>query len=141
MQVRVEQLKARPVCVVAHHGPLEAIDATRRPLYRHMILNELVGGPSIVRFLPEPRGAHAVDALVVTQLGFEGDEACTVEMLPAGAYAVADYEGPESGLATARQTLRDWVRTNGHTVGPVLQVHHMDAMEGIVEEQLQMFLG
>lgn len=134
-------LKERPVAVVAHHGPAETIDDTRRPLYRHMIIHELVGGPSIIRFLPEPKGDHHVDALVLTHLGFEGDDVCRIETLPAGRYAVLDYEGPPSGLAAARRHLLDWARRHGGVAGPVLQVHHMDAIDGIVEEQLQVLLA
>lgn len=142
MKVRIEALRERPVCVVPHHGPVETIDQTRRPLYRHMIIHELVGGPSIIRFLDSPRGDHAVDALVMTHAGFEGDEVCRIEHLPGGPHAVLDYEGPEPGLAEARRQLREWVPRNGHhAAGPLLQVHHMDAMDGIVEEQLQVPLS
>lgn len=137
---RIETFKERPVAVVAHHGPVDTIDATRRPLYRHMILNELVGGPSIIRFLPQPRGDHHVDALVLTHLGFDGDEVCRVEHLPGGRYAVLDYEGPVEGLDAARKHLRSWAARHGGAQGPVLQVHHMDAIDGIVEEQLQIKL-
>jgi len=138
---RVQVLKERPVAVVEHHGPVETIDDTRRPLYRHMILNELVGGPSIIRFLPEPRGDRQVDALVLTHLGFEGDEVCRIETLPAGRYAVLDYEGPPSGLAAARHRLQEWAARHGGAAGPVLQVHLMDAIDGVVEEQLQVLLA
>ena len=137
---RVVVLKERPVAVVAHHGPVERIDDTRRPLYRHMIIHELVGGPSIIRFLDHPKGDHHVDALVLTHLGFEGDEVCQIETLPAGRYAVYDFEGPESGLAAARKHVLDWVRRHGQAKGPLLQVHHMDPIDGIVEEQLQVLL-
>lgn len=137
---RVVTLKERPVAVVAHHGPVETIDATRRPLYRHMILNELVGGPSIIRFLDVPVGDHAVDALVLTHLGFDGDEVCQVEHLPAGRYAVLDYEGPPAGLAAARTRLRQWAQRHGGARGPLLQVHHMDPIDDVVEEQLQVAL-
>lgn len=141
MEPRVAILKERPVAVVAHHGPVETIDQTRRPLYRHMIIHELVGGPSIVRFLEHPRGDHQVDALVLTHLGFEGDDVCRIETLPAGRYAILDYQGPPAGLAAARQRLLDWARRNGGAAGPVLQVHHMDPIDGEVEEQLQVLLA
>lgn len=141
-EVRVELLPERAVAVVPHRGPLERIDETRRPLYRHMILHELVGGPSIVRFLDRPQGDHAVDALVTTHQGFEGDETVAVEHLPAGRYAVLHYEGPEAGLAAARQQLRSWAAAYAKgPAGPLLQVHHMDPIDGVVEEQLQVFLG
>ncbi len=140
LKVRIVELKERPVCVVPHVGPVETIDETRRPLYRHMVINELVGGPSIVRFLDPPQGDHEVDALVVTHLGFDGDEVCRVEQLPAGQYAVADYEGPTDGLATARKRLREWLGKHHKHAGTILQVHLMDPIDGIVEEQLQVRL-
>ena len=136
---RIEHLRERTVCVVPHHGPPATIDATRRPLYRHMILHELVGGPSIVRYLERPHGERVVDALVQTHAGFDGDEACTVELLHAGPYAVLDYEGPEEGLEAARERLRAWARRHGHRpAGPILQVHLMDPVDGNVEEQIQL---
>lgn len=138
---RIVPLRERPVTVVAHHGPVETIDDTRRPLYRHMILNELVGGPSIIRFLDHPQGDHAVDALVLTHLGFDGDEVCRLETLPAGRYAVLDYEGTPGGLAAARVRLAAWADRHGGRAGPLLQVHLMDPIEGIVEEQLQVLLA
>ena len=135
---RVVELKERVVASVAHHGPVETIDLTRRPLYRHMIIHELVGGPSIIRFLDAPRGDHQVDALVMTHAGFDGDEVCRLEHLPAGRYAILDYEGQPEGLAAARRHLLDWVRRKGlRASGPVLQVHLMDPIDGVVEEQVQ----
>ncbi|MES2153603.1 MAG: GyrI-like domain-containing protein [bacterium] len=139
-RVRIVDLPSRPVCVVPHVGPVEAIDETRRPLYRHMIIHELVGGPSIIRFLPVPDGDHVVDALVVTHLGFDGDEVCRIEHLASGKYAVADYEGPTDGLALARQRLREWLKAHKKPSGPILQVHLMDPIDDIVEEQLQVHL-
>lgn len=136
---RIAQLRERHVAVVPHHGPVERIDDTRRPLYRHMILNELVGGPSIIRFLDHPAGDHHVDALVMTHAGFEGDEVCSIEVLPAGRYAVLDYQGSMEGLAAARRHLKEWARRHGEA-GPVLQVHLMDPIDGDVEEELQVLL-
>ncbi len=141
MEPRIVSLRERPVTVVAHHGPVEAIDDTRRPLYRHMVLNELVGGPSIIRFLDHPEGDHEVDALVMTHLGFDGDDVCDIEVLPAGRYAVLDYHGPVAGLEAARRRLKAWAAKNGGAAGPVLQVHHMDPIDGDVEEQLQVLLA
>lgn len=138
---RIVTLRERPVAVVAHHGPVETIDATRRPLYRHMIVNELVGGPSIIRFLDSPMGDHAVDALVLTHVGFDGDEVCRLETLPAGRYAVLDYEGSPDGLPAARLRLAAWADRHGGRAGPILQVHHMDPIDGVVEEQLQVQLA
>ena len=139
---RIETLRERVVAAVPHHGPVETIDETRRPLYRHMIIHELVGGPSIIRFLDRPQGDHQVDALVMTHIGFDGDEVCRLEHLPAGRYAVLDYEGHPEGLAAARGKLLDWVRRKGlQAAGPILQVHLMDPIDGIVEEQVQVPLA
>lgn len=136
------ELRERTVAVVEHHGPVDTIDETRRPLYRHMILNELVGGPAIVRWLDPPAGDRQVDALVTTHVGFDGDEVCRVETLPAGRYAVLDYEGHPEGLPKARAELLDWVRRQRlRPAGPVLQVHLMDPIDGIVEEQFQVPLA
>lgn len=126
------------MAVVRHEGPAETVDATRRPVYQHMVVHELVGGPSILRWLDPPQGRRVVDALVVTHAGFDGDAVCRLEVLPAGEYAVADYEGPAEGLAPARAEVAAWVRLQGRrAAGPLLQVHLMDEMEGIVEQQLQ----
>lgn len=139
---RIAELPPRTVAVVEHSGPAEAIDETRRPLYRHMVLHELVGGPSILRWLDPPVGARVVDALVVTHAGFEGDEVVRVEHLPGGRHAVLDYEGDPAGLPRARQHLVDWLaRKRLRAAGAVLQVHLMDPIDGIVEEQLQVRLG
>ncbi len=129
------------MCVAQHHGPASEIDTTRRPLYRHMIQHELVGGPSILRHLDPPVGDRHVDALVVTHAGFDGDDVCTVEQLPGGHYAVADYEGPESGLAKARHDFVAEAARHGKPAGPVLQVHHMDEMDGVTEQQFQQRLA
>ncbi len=134
---RIERIPERFVAVVAHRGPVETIDETRRPLYRHMIVNELVGGPSVIRFLLQPKGDHYVDALVMTHIGFEGDDVCKVEVLPAGPHAVLHYEGPPAGLADARSRVMTWAMKHGRPKGPLLQVHHMDPVDGVVEEQLQ----
>jgi hypothetical protein len=137
VQVRAEELRERFVCVVPHAGTLAEVDKTRRPLYRHMVVQELVGGPSILRFWPDGR----LDALVQTHAGFDGDEVCTVERLAPGPYAVLDYEGPEEGLAEARERILAWVKAKGHPARPLLQVHLMDAMDGIVEQQFQVPLA
>ncbi len=139
MEPRLAALKERWVCVVPHRGDPSRIDATRRPLYRHMILNELVGGPSIVRWLDDPQGDHVVDALVQTYAGFDGDEVCKVEGLPAGQYAVLDFEGEEAELEASRHALRLWVQRQGlRPAGPMLQVHLMDPIEGILQQELQL---
>jgi hypothetical protein len=136
VEPRIEPLRERWVCVVEHHGPEATVDQTRRPLYRHMIIHELVGGPSILRFLDPPRAGRAIDALVVTHAGFDGDEVCRIERLPAGPYAILDYEGPEDGLPAARERLRAWAHRHG-AAGPLLQVHIMDPLDGVTEQQLQ----
>jgi DNA gyrase inhibitor GyrI len=139
VQPRLAELKERWVCVVPHRGDPARIDDTRRPLYRHMVLHELVGGPSIVRWLDVPKGDHKVDALVQTHLGFDGDEVCQVESLPAGPYAVLDFEGEEAALESSRHALRLWVQREGRRpAGPLLQVHLMDPIDGVTEQQLQL---
>jgi len=137
VEPRIEPLRERWVCVVEHRGPVATVDATRRPLYRHMIIHELVGGPSILRFLDHPTADRVVDALVVTHTGFEGDEVCRIERLPGGPHAVLDYEGPEEGLPKVRAQIHEWARRHGKVAGPLLQVHIMDPMDGIIEQQLQ----
>ena len=142
MQPRILRLPERHVAVVRHEGPPETVDATRRPLYQHMIIHELVGGPSILRWIDPPVGNRHVDALVTTHPGFEGDAVCRMEILPAGEYAVLDYEGPMKGLADARRKLQHWIQGQGRrAAGPLLQVHHMDEMEGVTEQQLQVPLA
>jgi DNA gyrase inhibitor GyrI len=137
VEPRTEELRERWVCVVEHRGPEATVDETRRPLYRHMIIHELVGGPSILRFLDQPRGDRAIDALVVTHAGFDGDEVCRIERIPSGPYAVLDYEGPVEGLPAARERLLAWAKGRGGAAGPLLQVHIMDPMDGVVEQELQ----
>ncbi len=135
--IRLEELPHRRVCVVRHPGTPETVDATRRPLYQHMIMHELVQGPSIIRFHNES-STPGVDALVIAPREFEGDEVCTVEDLPAGTHAILDYHGPSKGLPGARAALQQWVREQGYqTTGTLLQVHLMDEMDGETEQQLQ----
>ncbi len=138
--IRIEYLPERRVAVVAHHGPLETVDDTRRPLYQHLILQELIGGPSAIRFPhgPHVEEGHRIDLLVGTPRHFEGDDVATVDVLDEGPYAVLDYEGPVGGLAAARQALLDWIKREGHQPrGPLLQVHLMDEIEGETEQQIQ----
>ncbi len=138
--VRIEELPERRVAVVQHHGPLETVDDTRRPLYQHLILQELIGGPSAIRFPhgPHVEEGHRIDLLVGTPSHFEGDEVANVEVLDAGWYAVLDYEGPVGGLAAARQELLDWIEREGYRpIGALLQVHLMDEIDGEIEQQLQ----
>jgi DNA gyrase inhibitor GyrI len=135
VQVRTVRLPERVVAAVPHHGPPETVDKTRRPLYQHLILNELVGGPSILRFLDPPQGDRVVDALVLVQQGFAGDEVARVEHLPAGTYAVEPFEGPVARLAEARA--RFAAATAPTARGPVLQVHLMDPVDGDTEQEFQ----
>lgn len=134
--MRMERLPTRYVCVVRHDGTLDTIDVTRRPLYRHMIMGELVGGPSIVRF----HAGGGLEALVVTHQDFQGDEVCTVDSLPGGTYAVQDYHGPVSGLAHARESFVAEAASRGAT-GPLLQVHLMDEIDEETEQQFQMLVA
>ncbi len=140
MKPRIEHLAERRVAVVTHRGPLETVDDTRRPLYQHLIMQELISGPSAIRFPHGPRfePGHHVDLLVGTPRHFEGDDVATVETLEEGPYAVLDYEGPVEGLEAARQALFGWIEAQGHRiVGPLLQVHLMDEIDGEIEQQLQ----
>jgi len=133
--MHIAELGFRTVALVKHHGDESTIEDTRRPLYRHMIMEELVGGPSMIRYHED-----RLDLLVMTHEGYEGDEVCNVDHLPPGRYAVQDYEGPVAGLATARQKFMAEVAPLG-PVGDLLQIHHMDDVDGVVEEQFQIFLG
>lgn len=135
-ELRIEELPARRFAVARHEGPIETIQETRRPLYQHLIMHELVGGPPVLRF---PDDGDHVEVLVGTTEGFQGDAVCDVEVVPPGWYAVMDYEGPETGLPAAHERLRAWVQERGHTVrGPMLQVHLMDPIDGDTEQQLQL---
>lgn len=103
-------------------------------MYQHMIMHELVAGPSVLRFRPD-----GVDVMVGCAAGFMGEADLVLEMVPAGRFAVLDYEGPEDGLEAARRELVDWVQGHGRTLtGPMLQVHMMDPLDGDVEQQLQL---
>lgn len=134
---RVETLPERRFAVRLHDGGIETIEETRRPLYQHMIMDELVGGPPVLRF-----EGDRIDVLVGATCGFDGDDVVTVEILPEARYAVADFEGPEDDLPAARAALLEWVASNGHTAaGPVLQVHLMDAIDGETEQEIQVPLA
>ncbi len=131
---RIVELPERRFAVRSHDGSIETIENTRRPLYQHMIMHELVGGPPVLRFTDA-----GIDVLVGTTCGFDGDENVRVEVIPAGWYAVVDYEGPEEGLPEAHEGLRAWVTQQNHQpAGPLLQVHLMDPIDGDTEQQLQL---
>lgn len=138
MHVEERHIPARTVAVVRGIGREADVEAVRRPMYQHMVLHELVGGPSILRFHPD----HSLDAMVVSHGGFDGDDMCEVELLPAGRYAVAEYEGPAAGVPKARRDFLAAVRRVGlHPRGPMLQVHLMDEIDGVTEQQFQVLVG
>lgn len=140
--LRVVELPARRVCVRRHPGGIDDVDETRRPMYQHMIMHELVAGASMLRFRRGPTDEDAVDVLIGAASGFPGDEVLEVEVLPAGRYAIAEYEGPEDLLTAARRAFADALVEDGYvTAGPIIQVHHMDAIDGITEQQFQVQLA
>lgn len=135
--IRIVELPSRRVCVRRHEGGLETVDVTRRPMYQHMIMHELVAGASMVRHRDE-----GLDVLIGAASGFQGDDVLDVELLPAGQYAVADWEGAESDIDAARGAFLDALAQDGYVVdGEVLQVHLMDAIEGVTEQQFQIRLA
>lgn len=130
---RLHAFPERRFAVRRHNGGLDSIEETRRPLYQHMIMHELVGGPPVLRF-----DGEGIDVMVGATCGFDGDEGVSIEVLPAGTYAVVDFEGPESELEAARGALLAWASKAASTVGEtVLQVHMMDPIDGETEQQLQ----
>lgn len=144
MDVRVEHLPERRFCVRRHIGPPASVDNTRRAMYQHMISHELVGGPSALRHVEDGHRTeplHSLDVLIGATCNFEGDDVVRVEVLPEGPHAVLEYEGPEEGVAEAIGCLRRWVADSGRrAAGPVLQVHIMDAVDGVLEQELQVLL-
>lgn len=133
-QTRVEELPARRFAARRHDGDLDDIETTRRPLYQHLIMHEYVGGPPVVRFRDE-----GLDVLVGAAGGFQGDDVADLVVVPQGWFAVMDYEGPPAGLAQARDDLRRWAVQHGHRpAGDLLQVHLMDTIEGVTQQQLQL---
>lgn len=138
MNPQVRRLPERRFAVRSHRGDASSVEDTRRPMYQHMIMHELVGGPPVLRFLARSEGDHALDVLVGATCGFDGDDEVRVEVLPEGDYAVLDYEGPEDGLPSARERLLEWVEAQGlRATGDVLQVHLMDTIDGVAEQELQ----
>lgn len=136
MKGRIERLPPRLVVVAAHPGDLDSIDRTRRPLYQHLIMHEAVGGPSMIRF--REGGGHRYDVLVAAAPGYGGTRDFPVEELPGGPYAVADYEGDPDGVEQAREAFLAWLHGAGHApAGPLVQVHLMDPVDGITEQQFQ----
>lgn len=132
---RIEELPERRVAVKHHRGTFEDLDNTRRPLYQQLIQYEAVGGPSMVRVHDD----GSLDVLVQAAPGFEGEDDVGLEHLPGGPYAVLDYEGPAAGLEAARRRLREWAQAQGHDpAGPLLQVHLMDPIDDLLEQQFQL---
>lgn len=131
---RFQELPERRFAVRVHPGTIDDVDDTRRPVYQYMIMHELVAGPSVLRFRDD-----GVDVMVGCAAGFQGMDDLALEVVPAGTFAILDYEGPESGLPAAHDLLRRWVADQGKVAsGPLLQVHMMDPMDdGMVEQQLQ----
>ncbi|MGB0653131.1 MAG: GyrI-like domain-containing protein [Thermoplasmatota archaeon] len=139
LEPSLEELPERRFAVRRHVGPFATIEETRRPLYQHLIMHELVGGPPVVRWLDEPEGERVLDVLVGATCGFDGDDVVRVEIQPEGLFAVAHYEGPPSGLPAARDELSAWVAAEGlEPTGPLLQVHLMDEIDGEIEQELQL---
>lgn len=135
--MNVEHFEERRVCVARHDGPMETVDETRRPMYQHMISNELVGGASMLRF-----DGEGMDVLIGATCDFNGDDNVSVELLPAGNYACEHYEGPADGIPGARDAFLDNVRAAGHEpVGRILQVHLMDEIDGELEQEFQVRLA
>lgn len=132
---RFEDLPERRFAVRPHPGDEADVDATRRPVYQHMIMHELVAGPSVLRF-----GDEGIDVMVGCAAGFDGMEDLALEVVPAGRFAILDYEGPPNGLPDARRELVQWADSQGvEATGPVLQVHMMDPLDDdTVEQQLQL---
>lgn len=130
---RLVELPERRFAVREHPGDLGTIDDTRRPVYQHMIMHELVAGPSVLRFRDD-----GIDVMVGSAAGFAGTDDLDLHVAPAGTYAILDYEGPEDGLLDAHNQLRRWVADQGLVAtGHLLQVHMMDALDGDIEQQLQ----
>jgi len=133
---RIEELPERSVAVLAHPGTLADLDRTRRLLYQDLIQQEAVGGPSMVRF---DEAEERIDILVQAAPGYHGAGSIGVETLEAGPHAVLDYEGPEAGIAEAKEKLRRWAEAQGHeAAGRMIQVHLMDTIEDETEQQLQL---
>ncbi len=145
MEPHVVRLPERRFCVRRHLGPAALVDHTRRAMYQHMISHELVGGPSALRLLgPDERTEpeHTYDVLIGATCNFDGDDVVRVEVLPEGDYAVLDYEGPEDGVDAAVERLRAWVDASDRdAAGAPIQVHIMDAIDGVLEQQLQVPLA
>lgn len=140
--IRIEPFPERRCCVSRHIGGLATIDETRRPMYQHMISNELVGGASMVRFQEDLSDGADVDVLIGATCDFDGDDVVTVDVLPAGDYATMDYDGPESGVEAARHAFQQALEADGYeTVGRFVQVHMMDAIDGETEQQFQVRLA
>lgn len=142
-EIRIERFPERRFAVRRHPAGVDTVEETRKPLYQHMIMGELVGGPPVLRFdLEDMDAAHGVDVLVGATCGFDGDDMVSVEVFPEAEYAVMDFEGPVTELPEARRTLLAWAKQQGRDLGErILQVHMMDEMDGEIEQQLQIRLA
>ena len=110
-------------------------------MYQHMISHELVGGASMLRFDDGLEDGDGLDVLIGATCDFAGDDVVTVDVLPAGTYAVQEYHGSPDGLEEARHDFAKAVQDQGlHPVGRFLQVHLMDEIDGEVEQQFQVRL-
>ncbi len=138
IELQIRDLEARRCAVARHQGGFATLDETRRPMYQHMIMHELVGGASMLRFA-EDHSDGEMDVLIGATCGFDGDNVVTVEEVPAGRYATWHFEGRESALPTARQDFLDAV-ADLHPVGRLYQVHLMDAIDGETEQEFQIRL-
>jgi hypothetical protein len=140
--MKIKHFGARRCCVQRHQTGIATVDDTRRPMYQHMISNELVGGASMLRFDGDLGDDAPVDVLIGATCDFDGDDVVTVDEVPAGDYALEDYEGPEAGVAAARHAFLVAVRAGPRQpVGRLVQVHLMDAIDGDVEQQFQIRLA
>lgn len=141
--IRIETFPERRFARRRHNGPVHTVEETRKPLYQHMIMGELVGGPPVLRFdLEDIQGETGVDVLVGATCGFDGDDMVSVEVFPASEYAVMDFEGPATELPAAREQLLEWAKRQGRDLGErILQVHMMDEIDGETEQQLQIRLA
>lgn len=140
--IRIEHFEARRCCVARHKGGVATVDETRRPMYQHMISNELVGGASMLRFDEGLADDAGLDVLIGATCGFDGDDVVSVDEVPAGDYAVMDYVGPMAGVEEARARFREALDADGYrTVGRFVQVHLMDELDGETEQQFQVRLA
>jgi DNA gyrase inhibitor GyrI len=140
--IEIKEFEARRCCVSRHDGEVRCVDDTRRPMYQHMISNELVGGASLLRFDGHVEDSGPVDVLIGATCNFDGDEVVTVEELLPGRYALKDYVGSMADLPAARADFLSQLDREGFvTAGRLLQVHMMDEIDDETEQQFQIRLA